>query len=217
MLGDTPPLSLESLGYVSWFRFGGNLTDKVNDVQPNKKNCSFSDDGKFGKCLSYSDGSIINYPPGYALQKFTFNPPFSVDFWARTNNCGDEKDLFQIIYNNGITIELNYSGSVPRFIIYYTGYDSLIEGTSQWDICDGKWHHIAFQSGLSETNKTGKSFIDGKKYTNDSVGYFDQTIEVAIVSMEINVGDYINIDEFRIMKGYNFVNEFNPNEIVYPE
>lgn len=191
--------------------------DKVNNVAPHYQRCSFSNDGKYGKCLTNSNESIINYPPGRPLQKFTFNPPFSVDFWARTDNCGDEKDLFQIIYGNGITIELNYSGSNPRFMMYYTGYESFLEGVSQWDICDGNWHHIAFQVGLSETNRTGKSFVDGHEHTSDSVGYFDQTIEQGVISMEINVGDYINIDEFRIMKGYNFIDTFDPNEIVYPE
>ena len=217
MLGDTPPITLEDQGYISWFRFGGTLIDQVNDVRPSWQNCSYGNDGRYGKCLTYSNGSTINYRAGLPFQKFTFNPPFSVDFWARTDNCGDEKDLFQIIYDHGITIELNYSGSVPRFIIYYTGYESLLEGVSQWEICDGNWHHIAFQVGVSETNKTGRSFLDGNENTNDSVGYFDQTIEQAIIGMELNVGDYINIDEFRIMKGYNFIDTFDPNEIVYPE
>ena len=217
MLGGTPPISLEDQGYVSWFSFGGNLVDKVNDARIVRKNCSYGTDGKYGKCLTYSNKSTIEYKQGLPFQKFTFNPPFSVDFWARTDNCGDEKDLFQIIYDNGITIELNYSGSNPTFMMYYTGYESLLEGGSQWDICDGNWHHIAFQVGLSATNRTGKSFVDGHEYTNYSVGYFDQTIEQAIISMEINVGDYMNIDEFRIMNGYNFIDAFDPNEIIYPE
>lgn len=125
--------------------------------------------------------------------------------------------MFQIIYDHGITIELNYSGSNPMFIVHYTGLESFLEGASQWDICDGNWHHIAFQVGIPGKNITGKTFLDGHEYASSYEGHFDQTIEQEIISMEINVDDYINIDEFRIMKGYNFIDTFDPNEIVYPE
>ena len=220
MLGDREMGGIDTSNYILYFQF-------ENQIKNYTKNTS-----------TYSQGTYIPAHKGYGVSSATGQisvmfwttlsnyfknaGDFSIDFWFLCDGSYFEEDSdFDIEIVSGSTVVFRILKELLGSASYISLYDHngyICNGFSLSNVLDGKFHHIALQ--LLKEQQSLQMFCDGIfDYEEQNVSFesYNGTVDAINFNIDSNEGISICIDEFRIMDGINFSENFDPNEIVYPD
>lgn len=180
------------------------------------------DNGYKGYCLCGGTGQISTRIWSPPRNYFRDAGNFSIDFWFASNGDLFEEDSdFSIQLVSDSTVVLNVVKEMIGSANYITLYDHngyICSGFSMDSVLDGQFHHIALQL-LKETQSL-RMFKDGVFYYEEQNVSFSSYTSGFVDTINFNIQSegsvFIKVDEFRIMDGINFSENFDPNEIGYP-
>ena len=210
---------VDTSNYVLYFPFQKSIKDYFD--QTSSSTSEEYESGHIGYGLSHGTGMVSILPYTNLREYFKSAGDFSIDFWFLCDGSYYEEDSnFDIMIVSDSTAVFRILkeplGSANYISLYdHNGY--ICNGFSLSNVLDGKFHHIALQ--LLKEQQSLRMFRDGIFYyeePNVSFESYNRAVDTINFYIDSDEGISICIDEFRIMDGINFSEEFDPNGIIYP-
>ena len=177
--------------------------------------------GKRGKCI-YESNSVQSVASGTPAADAFNNLEYYIDFDIKqTRNTGGQYVDLVVSFYSGFTTKvssinqiqtLNEDNSSYIYTIGLTVQDDVCQGVSCDTIDDNEWHHVVFQV----SGGTCVSFLDGVNLGRiiGENNVFNAGLK-QIDRMDIVVGEYTHLDNFRIGKGlaYPLTSDYTEDDI----
>lgn len=211
---------VDTSSYILYLPFEKSVKDYFG--QTSSDSSGVYENGHIGYGLSSGTGMVSVSSQTVLNEYFKNAGNFSIDFWFSCNGSYFEEDSnFDIMIVSGSTVVFRILKELLGSASYISLYDHngyICNGFSLSNVLDGKFHHIALQ--LLKEKQSLQMFCDGFfDYEEQNVSFepYNGTVDTINFNIDSNEGISICIDEFRIMDGINFSENFDPNEIVYPD
>lgn len=160
--------ALSTLGLISYYKLDSNSIDSVSSNNGVDTSVTYSS-GKLGNCAIYngtSSKTVVGNPNNLKLSQGT------ISVWVKTLNPGSS---FRSIFGKILAYNLFMENSI---LGVYSWAGSPGYRTTNINITDGIWHHLAFvfESGTN----LNYLYLDGVLVLTTSVTILDQTDNVCI-------------------------------------